>query len=107
MLSSAPLRTPGLAAFLVACCVVSLAFAEVTKEQRSEISEIAKSVTPVATHVRKKEFDEADKLIKEAEEKLKSIATAAAVKEDDKAFGPARIAIQKAKNTLSLGKDKS
>jgi mono/diheme cytochrome c family protein len=86
---------------------VSFALAELTKEHRTEIAEVTKSLGPVAAHVRKKEFDEADKLIKEAEEKLTAIATAAAVKEDDRAFAPAKIAIQRAKSSLSLAKDKA
>ena len=36
-----------------------------------------------------------------------AIATAAAVQEDDRAFIPARIALQRAKNSLTLAKDKA
>lgn len=98
---------PGLAVFAGVLLAGLVATAELTKESRAEIAEVTRSLSPVAGHVRKKEFDEADKLIKAAEEKLTAIATAAAVKEDDRAFNPARIALQKAKNTLSLAKDKA
>ena len=103
---SRPLPRHGLIAFFCAAFVGAVAMGELTKEHRAEISEISKSLGPVSAHVRKKEFDEADKLIRAAEEKVTSIATAAAVKEDDKAFNASRIAIQKAKSTLSLAKDK-
>jgi hypothetical protein len=102
----ASFRPYGLALFLVLVSAGS-AFAELTKEHRTEIAEVTKSLAAVAGHVRKKEFDEADKIVREAEEKITAIATAAAVKEDDKAFGPAKIAIQKAKSSLSLAKDKA
>ena len=71
-----PLR---LVALALCVSIGPQAFAELTKEHRSEIAEVTKSLTPVAGHVRKKEFDEADKLIKAAEEKITAIATEAAL----------------------------
>ncbi len=104
---SQPHWRSGLAVFAGALLVCMAAVAELTREHRSEIAEVTKSLKPVAGHVGKKEFDEADKLIQAAEEKLTAIATSAAVKEDDRAFTPARVAIQKAKSTLSVAKDKA
>jgi dsDNA-binding SOS-regulon protein len=100
------LRRPAALATALVFVSAALAFAEITKEHKTEIADVAKSLSPVAGHIRKKEFDEADKLIQAAEEKLTAIANAASVKEDDRAFSTARIAIQKAKQSLSLAKEK-
>ncbi|QDT53436.1 Planctomycete cytochrome C [Caulifigura coniformis] len=101
------LRPLGLAILTLALLAGVPVKGELTKENRAEIADVTRSLGPVSAHVRKKEFDEAEKLISAAEEKLAAIATAAAVKEDDRVFNPARIAIQKAKNTLSLARDKA
>ncbi len=102
-----PLFRTGLAAVGLVLVFAVVARSELTKENRAEIAAVTKSIGEVSGHVRKKEFDEADKIIKDAEEKLTAIATAAAVKEDDKAFTPARVALQKAKTNLQLAKDKA
>src|SRR5262245_42025294 len=84
-----------------------VAWAELTPEHRKSISEVAKEVGKVSAIVRKKEFDEADKALKDAEDKLKAIATEAGVKEDDRAFTSVNTAITKARKTLDLARDKA
>jgi mono/diheme cytochrome c family protein len=90
-----------------AALFASIATAAVTPEQRKAISAVIKDVGPVSAHIRKKEFDEAEKALTEAEEKLKAIAKEADVKEDDKAFNPAHTAIAKVRKTLETARNKA
>jgi mono/diheme cytochrome c family protein len=56
----------------------------VTPEQRKQISAVSKETAKAAELINKKEFDEAAKLLNEAEQKLKQIAKEADIKETDK-----------------------
>ena len=74
---------------LTACLVwglVAAAMAAVTPEQKKEIIEANKSMSVISGHLRKKEFVEAEELLKNVEARIDEIATAAGVESDDKAF---------------------
>lgn len=83
------------------------AIADLTPEHRKSIGQVVKDVGKVGALVRKKEFDEAEKALAEADEKIKTIVTEANVKEEDKAFNSARAAITKARKSLELARDKA
>ena len=75
-----------LTACLVGGLLVAAAMAAVTPEQKKEITEVNLSMKPVATHIRKKEFTEAEELLKAAETRIGEIAKAASIEPTDKAF---------------------
>ena len=65
----------------------TVAFAAgLSSAQKKEVADVKKDVGKVASLITKKEFDEAEKILNESEEKLKSIAKAAGVEESDKAL---------------------
>lgn len=75
---------------LVLTCFTTLvchhADAQVTAEQRKELYQLTKDLKKVASHVRKKEFDEAEKILTDTESKVAEIAEAAMVETSDRAF---------------------
>ncbi|MBS0263495.1 MAG: hypothetical protein JSS02_16260 [Planctomycetes bacterium] len=58
--------------------------AAITPEHRKQIADVTKETTKAAGHISRKEYDEAEKLLNDAEQKLKQIAKEADVKETDK-----------------------
>ncbi|MES2792603.1 MAG: c-type cytochrome domain-containing protein [Planctomycetota bacterium] len=62
--------------------------AAITAEQRKEIGEVRKELNKVTGHITKKEFEEARKILDDAQEKLSNIATEAKVMASDKALAP-------------------
>lgn len=60
--------------------------AQVTPEHRKELNDLAKEVTRAGSLIRKKEFDEAEKILTDVEIKLQGIATAAMVSATDPAL---------------------
>lgn len=64
--------------------VPALLRAAVTPEHRKQIDEVARDLRKVPGLINKKEFDEAEKLLDEAEKKLKAIAKDAEVDENHK-----------------------
>ena len=66
--------------------LVAAAVAAVTPEQKKEIVELNRSMSVVAAHIRKKEFTEAEEVLKGVETKVGEIADAAGLKPEDKAF---------------------
>lgn len=68
------------------CGVMGQAEAAVTPEQKKELIEINRSMAAVAGHIRKKEYDQAEELLKTVETKIGEIAQAAGVETTDKAF---------------------
>lgn len=64
------------------------ATAAITAEQRKEIADIKKELGKVQSHITKKEFDDARKILDESEEKLKKIADDAMLMENDRALAP-------------------
>ncbi|MBI3861355.1 MAG: hypothetical protein HY290_05620, partial [Planctomycetia bacterium] len=70
--------------------------AAVTAEHKKQIAEINKDIGKTTGLISKREFDEAAKLLDEAEKKLKQIAKDADVKETDKALaGPLKQIVSK------------
>lgn len=55
---------------------VSSAEAQLAPEHRKELSELSKEVTRAATLIRKKDFDEAGKILTDVESRLQSVTTA-------------------------------
>ena len=75
-----------LTACLVGGLLVAVAMAAVTPEQKKEIAEVNRSMGVVATHIRKKEFTQAEEILKTVETRIGEIAEAAGVEPKDKAF---------------------
>lgn len=75
-----------LLAGLVSGLAVSPASAAVTPDQKKEIIEINRSMGVVSAHIRKKEYAEAEEILKTVEAKIGEIAQAAGVEATDKAF---------------------
>ncbi len=74
--------------------------AAITPDQRKELGEIRKEIGKVAGHVTKKEFDEARKILNDAQEKISKIASDAKVMETDKTLAPILLQIEKQRATL-------
>lgn len=62
--------------------------AAITSEQRKEINEISREIGKVTGLITRKNYDEAEKILTEAEEKLKKIVTDAGVDENNPAIAP-------------------
>lgn len=77
-----------LAIGLLWCGVVLPVSAALTPEHRKEIAEIRKELNKVQGLITKKEFDEARKILDDAQTKISSIASDAMVKETDKQLAP-------------------
>lgn len=75
-----------LAVCLVGGLLGAVAWAAVTPEQKKEIIEVNVSMKVVATHIRKKEFVEAEEVLKAAEARIAEIAKTAEIEPTDKAF---------------------
>ncbi|MBX3444768.1 MAG: c-type cytochrome [Planctomyces sp.] len=86
--------------------VVASARADLTPEHRKAAAQVIKDVGQVAGMVRKKELDEADQVLKEAEAKLTSIVDEAQVRPDDRAFANAWAAIGRARRVLDTAREK-
>lgn len=92
-----------LAAIAVLACTfapVSTARAAITAEQRKEINEIKKELAKFQGHLTKKEFDEARKILDDADAKLKQIITDAKVMETDRTLVPVFKQIEQKRSQL-------
>src|SRR4029077_12544705 len=72
---------------VIACLAIigsNAAIAAVTAEHKKQITEITKDTTKANSLISKKDYDEAAKLLDEAEKKLKQVAKEAELKETDK-----------------------
>ncbi|RLS35551.1 MAG: hypothetical protein DWH81_13815 [Planctomycetota bacterium] len=61
-------------------------WAAITPTQKKQIVEVSKSLTALSSHLRKKEYTEADELLKTAETRIEEIAKEAGIETTDKAF---------------------
>lgn len=75
--------------------------AAITAEHRKEIAEIKKSVDKAQSLITKKETDEADKLLDDAEAKLKKIVGDAQIEESDKAVSAVFKSIETKRQALA------
>lgn len=75
--------------------------AEVTVEQRKELTELKRELAKVTALLRDKDFDAADKLLSDAEEKVNSIATAAQVQPTDRTMQGVAVLIQRHRESLA------
>ncbi|HLJ10064.1 MAG TPA: c-type cytochrome domain-containing protein [Planctomycetaceae bacterium] len=75
--------------------------AGVTAEHRKQIDEIKREIAKVPALLAKKEVDEAQKLLGEAEGKLKQIAKDAGVAEQDKPLGPLLKQIEQRRESIA------
>jgi hypothetical protein len=66
--------------------LVRSAMAEVTPEQRKELGDLRTELGKVGGLIREKNFEEAERILSEAEQKLESIATAAGVQTTDRSL---------------------
>ena len=96
-----------LTACLVGGLLVAAAMAAVTPEQKKEIIEVNVSMKVVATHIRKKEFTEAEGVLKAVEDKIAEIAKAAAVEPTDKAFTTVNRTLAGHRKTLDKAQGKT
>ncbi len=96
-----------LAVCLVGGLLVAAAMAAVTPEQKKEITEVNLSMKPVATHIRKKEYAEAEELLKAAETKIEEIAKSASIEPTDKAFTLVHKTIAGHRKTLDKAQGKT
>ncbi|MDB5339664.1 MAG: Planctomycete cytochrome [Planctomycetaceae bacterium] len=74
--------------------------AAITPDQRKELGEVRKEVGKVAGHLAKKEFEEARKILNDAQEKVSKIASDAKVMETDKTLAPILLQIEKQRAAL-------
>lgn len=75
-------------------------FAQLTAEHRRELLSLNRDIRQVASLVRRKEFDEARKMLDAAEEKVEEIAQTANVETSDRALAGVLTAIEKQREVL-------
>ena len=68
------------------CGLVAAGYAAVTPEQKKELIEVNRSMSVVPTHIRKKEYAEAEEFLKAVEAEVAEMAKTAGVETTDKAF---------------------
>lgn len=95
------------------CGLVSVVLAAVTPAQKKEIVEVNKSLSAISSKIRKKEFTEAEEVLKAAESRIAEIAKAAGIEPQDKAFNSVnkkmadyRKSLDKAQGKAPAGRDK-
>ncbi len=74
--------------------------ATLTPEQRKELSAIRKEVSRVASIIRKKEFDEAERILDEAEERLAKLAQEAGIDPKDRLLASLSRLIESRRSSL-------
>lgn len=80
--------------------VIESVRAEVTPEQRKELTELRSEVGKVAGLIRQKKYDEAESVLSKAEEELQSIATAAGVELTDRALSSVSALVKRNRSAL-------
>lgn len=90
----------GIAWLLLCCALAGNVEAQITNDQRRELTQLNRDLSKVATHVRKKEFDEAEKLLTDAQAKVDEIKQAAMVDDNDRTIKGALVAIAKQREVL-------
>jgi hypothetical protein len=75
--------------------------AEVTVEQRKELTELKRELGKVTSLIRDKSFDEAEKLLSDSEEMVNAIATAAQVQPTDRSMQGVAVLIQRHRESLA------
>lgn len=99
--------------YLLACAPLAFlllssvpARAELTAEHKKELSTLTTGLNKINGMVGKKQFDEAEALIKETEERIAKIAEEASVEKDDKAFTRVHASLEKFKGSVDKAKNK-
>jgi len=80
-------RLSVLVAIFLGLSLSTASIAAVTSEHKKQIDDVKKEVGKVKTLIAKKDFDEAAKLLSDAEQKLKQVAKDAGVEENSKLLG--------------------
>ena len=75
--------------------------ADVTADQRKELTDLKRDLGKVTSLLRDKQFDEADKLLNDAEQKVNSIAQAAMVQPTDRSMQGLAALIQRQRDALA------
>lgn len=94
-----PFRSVGLAC-IVCLILVDALQAQITADQRKELLSLSREVPKAATHIRKKEYDEARKILDDIQAKVDEIAKAANVPATDRAFSALMSAMEKQRALL-------
>lgn len=89
------------------CGVPAVAVAAVTPEQKKQIIEINKSMSAVAAKIRKKEYAEAEEVLKAAETRIEEIAKEADIETKDKVFNTAHKTIATHRKNLDKAQGKT
>ncbi|WP_437202847.1 c-type cytochrome domain-containing protein [Planctomicrobium sp. SH664] len=77
------------------------AYAELTPDHRKELRELSTRLQQVPVHIRKKEYTEADALLKDVQKKVDDIVAAAGIDSSDRALKPLLTALERQKIALS------
>jgi len=94
------------ASLLAALAVAVNVRAELTADHKKELSTLTTALNKVNGMVGKKQFDEAEALIKETEERIAKIAEEAEIQKDDKALTRINGSIEKFKGSVDRAKNK-
>lgn len=95
-----------LASLLTALAVAVTVRAELTADHKKELTTLTTALNKVNGMVGKKQFDEAEALIKETEERVAKIAEEAGIEKDDKALTRINGSIEKFKGSVDKVKNK-
>ncbi len=88
-------------AFAVLVGLVRPLSAEVTAEHRKELTDLKRDLGKVTSLLREKKFDDVDKLLSDAEQKVNSIAEAAMVQPTDRSMQGLAVLIQRHRDALA------
>ena len=80
--------------------------AELTSEHKKELTTLTSGLNKINGMVSKKQFDEAEALLKETEERVAKIAEEASLQKDDKAFARVSASIEKFKGNVDKAKNR-
>ncbi|AMV20052.1 c-type cytochrome domain-containing protein [Planctomyces sp. SH-PL14] len=83
-----------------------IASAELTADHKKELTTLATAVNKASSMASKKQFDEADTLIKETEERVAKIVEEAGITADDKALTKITSSLEKAKSAVEKQKSR-
>lgn len=82
------------------------ASAQLTSEHRKELYSLRKDISSASSNIRRKKYEEAEKELNEAEEKLKALAKAAGLDENNKAIAGMQRAINLQRAALAKAQGK-
>ncbi len=92
----------------VTCCVLPSSMpteAALTSEQKRELAEIRRNLPKISASIRAKRFDEADKMIKDLEERVKKFASRSRVDLRDRSITSITSVLAKQKHLLAINRD--